>query len=347
MSITIPTNVMSNTQTENRKFKPFIVGDLHISDKYSGRHVDYLQDCIDFLDQITEEIKKNEVTHLILTGDLIGRTTEKNLQSRDTLMYFMKVLQHWNELTNGHVYSNRGNHDFSEKLTDFEMFVTLGLIKTPKTLDVGLVRFHLMDYGAHERAIDFDDDKYNVAVMHTELHVEGVTGWFFRSSEGVELSNLENLYGVEMVIAGHIHNPSVRPVQTSIRDKSITLFYPGNGTRPKYDSQVWTECFGVLFETDNNNVSTGQVTFKLKDPKEIYHKVFDDIVEEEDDEDSVVNGKPMFNIEELSEIMKQLTEYNIMGEADYRTQIANLGGLDREAVDLAFEYIGVVEGEMK
>lgn len=337
MNITIPTNASTT------KFKPFIVGDLHISDKYSGRHVDYFQDCVDFLNNITEEMKKNEVTHLILTGDLIGRTTEKNLQSRETLMYFMKVLQVWNDMTGGNVYSVRGNHDFSEKLTDFEMFVTLGLIQTANFIDVGSIRFHFMDYGEHDRAIEYNEDKYNVAVMHTELHVEGITSWFFRSPEGVDLSSLENLYGVDLVIAGHIHNPSVRMVTTTIKDKDISLFYPGNGTRPKYDRNIWTKCFGILFDTDDVDVSMGTVEFDLKPADEIFRSTYEDVEEEEIVDDST----PMFNIEELSTILNQLNHYSIIGDSDYKTQITQLGGIDKEAVELALQYIEVVESEMK
>lgn len=346
MSIELQSNNTNNNvhyNVLNKEYRPFVVGDLHISDKYSGRHVDYFQDCIDFLNQITDEIKKNKVTHLILLGDLIGRTTEKNLQSRDTLMYFMKVLQVWNELTDGNVYSIRGNHDFSEKLTDFEMFVTLGLIKTTNHLDVGSIRFHMLDYGAHDRQIEVDPELYNVALMHTELHVEGTTNWFFRSKEGVDLSSLENLYGVELAIAGHIHNPSVRMVQTSIKDKDISLFYPGNGTRPKFDANIWTKCYGVLFNTTEEDVSIGQIEFQLKEGHEIFRNTFEDIPEEDEE----VTNAPMFNIEQLSEILQQLNDYNIMGEGDYKSQVVKLGGLDKDAVELALQYIEIVEGEMK
>lgn len=323
--------------------RPFIIGDLHISDKYSGRHVDYFRDCVDFLSDVTEEIKKNNVTHLFLTGDLIGRTTEKNLQSRDSLMYFMKVLQVWNELTNGNVYSIRGNHDFSEKLTDFEMFVTLGLIKTADYVDVGAIRFHLIDYGDHERSITVDDSKYNVAIMHTNLQIEGVTTWFIGGKDGVELSSLENLYGVDLVVAGHIHTPSLRLVTTSIKDRDISLFYPGNGTRPRYEPNIWDKCYGVLFSTDGVDVQLGQVEFKLKPSHEVFRSTYEDIREV----DEVIDDAPLFDIEQLSEILQQLNDYNLIGEGDYKSQIIKLGGIDKEAVDLALSYIEKVEAEMK
>lgn len=327
---------------ETTKYVPLIIGDLHISDKYSGRHVDYLRDCIEFCKQITDEIVKRNVTHLFLTGDIFGRTTEKNLQYRETLLLMMQQFKQWNELTNGNVYSARGNHDYNDTLTDFEVFVSMGFIKTADYVDVGAIRFHLIDYGEHNREIDLDENLYNVAIMHTNLQIEGITTWFQGGNDGVELSSLENLYGVELVVAGHIHNPSVRLVTTSIRDKDISLFYPGNGTRPKYDVNIWNMCFGVMFETDGVDVNMATIEFKLRDGGEIFNKTYDEV-----EEDEIITDEPMFDIEQLSEIMQQLNDYNLLGEGDYKSQIIKFGGVDKEAVDLALGYIDKVEGEMK
>lgn len=323
--------------------RALIIGDLHIFDKYSGRHVDYFGDCCWFLEYITEEMKKNVITDLFLTGDVVGRTVEKNLQSRESLMYFMKVLQIWNDMTNGNVYSNRGNHDIGVKLTDFEMFVTLGLLKTADFVDVESTRFHLIDYGEHNRELSVDENKYNVAIMHTNLQIEGITNWFERGKDGVELSTLENLYGVDLVIGGHIHNPSLRLVSTSIRDREVALFYPGNGTRPRYDKNIWNKCYGVLIDTNEKDTQLGQIEFTLKDPKDFYQSTFEDI----DEDNELLEEAPLFNIEQLSEILDELKNYNIMGDSDYKSQVVKFGGIDKEAVNLALEYIEIVEGEMR
>lgn len=321
-----------------------VIGDLHISDKFSSKHVDYFQDCIDFLAEITAIIKEKGITHVIHTGDLIGRTTEKNLKSRDSLTYMMSVLKYWNELTDGNVYSVRGNHDYSATTTDFEMFETLGFLKTADHIDIGAMRLHLINYGEHKRKIDFREDVYNAAVMHTNLQVEGVTTWFEGGHDGVELSSLENLYGVELVIAGHIHNPSERTVTTSIRDKSISLFYPGNGTRPRKERNLWDYCYAVLFDTDDEDVAIGQIEFKLRPKDEIFIEAEVDILDEDENEEEQLQvGK--FNREDLADIMSQLKDYNLMGDADYKTQLKKLGGIDKDAVDLALSYIEAVEGE--
>jgi hypothetical protein len=161
-------------------------------------------------------------------------------------------------------------------------------------------------------------------------------------NDGVELSTLENLYGVDFVVAGHIHNPSARLVETSIRDKSIQLFYPGNGTRPRYEPNIWTKCFAILLKTDAEDVELGQIEFLLRDVSEIFQSTFEDI-----EEDELIDDIPAFNIEQLSAILDELKNYNILGESDYKSQVVKLGGIDKDAVELALFYIEKVEGEMK
>lgn len=323
--------------------KVLIIGDLHISDKYSGRHVDYFRDCIDFLADVTEEIKKNSVTHLILTGDLVGRTTEKNFQSREALLYFMQVLQVWNQLTHNQVYACRGNHDMGQHLTDFEVVKALGYLKQADYLDLGFIRFHLLNYGDHNRSLTIDPQRYNVAVTHTELHVDGLTSWFFRSKEAVDLASLKNFSGIDLVVGGHIHRPSLRMVSTTIDGHDIQLFYPGNGTRPAYDSNLWDKCYGVLLSSDETQVSLGQVTFQLKPVEESFSSTFDDLANSDTEEED----QPLYDVAQLAEILKQLNDYNLVGEGDYKTQLKRLGGLDQAAVNLALRYIEQVEGEMK
>lgn len=327
------------------KARGLVVADLHLSDKYSGRHVDYFRDCIEFLEKITETIKVYKITHLILTGDLFGRTTEKNLQSRDSLLYVMKVFQVWNQMTNGNVYSVLGNHDISHKLTDFQLLVSLGLLKRVPFVDVGAVRFHLIDYGDHKRAVDIDSSKYNVAVMHANLQIEGITTWFRGGNDGVELSSLDNLYGVDFVISGHIHNPSIRLVETSIKDKTVQLFYPGNGTRPKYERDLWDKCYGVILETTaTDDVNFKLVEYKLRPVEEVFQLTYEDVSTEEEES---ISDAPIIDIQQLSAILEELKNYNLLGESDYKTQIKKLGGIDKEAVDLALQYIEMVEGELK
>lgn len=88
--------------------KVLIIGDLHISDRFSGRHIDYLENCFDCLDMIEKSIVDNNITHLICLGDWIGiGLAEKNLKERSSLLRLIQVLQRWNKLLKGNVYRDR------------------------------------------------------------------------------------------------------------------------------------------------------------------------------------------------------------------------------------------------
>lgn len=327
--------------TGNTDFKALIVADLHLSDRYSGRHVDYLQNCFDAMEAITEAVEKHKVTHLFFLGDLIGMR-DSTFKTRPVLLLIMKWLQRLNTITDGGVYSVRGNHDFGSELTDFEFLVSLGVIKVTSELDLGAVRYHFVDYGSELRAINLAENKYNVALAHANFQVDGVTTWF-RASGGLELSSMENFAGIDMVISGHIHNPSQRMAQTSIGGKDISLYYPGSLTRPK-KGDTWDKCFGIIIASDADNVNLSQEDFNLKPHTEIFALTYDDITGEEDDG---VLDVPILNVEELSKILSELQTYNIGGASDYRSQIMRVAGLDKEAAELAVSYLEKVEGEKK
>lgn len=327
---------------ENEEARALFVGDLHLSDKYSGRHIDYFQDCVDFMVDVIKEVTRLKCTHVFFTGDIIGRTTEKNLASREALVVIMKAFQTLNQMTNGRVYTNRGNHDYSTSTTDFELLVSLNYLKTPDYVDLPSARIHLIDYGEARREISVAENKYNLAVMHDNIQVAGATNWFIGGPDGIELSTLDNLYGVDFVIGGHIHTPSVRTVETTIRDKAIKLFYPGNGTRPKYEANIWTKCYGITLTSTATSTEMGQIEFHLKPSHEIFQSTFDDL-----EETPLLEEEPKFDIEQIRTIMEELKHYNIMGEADYKTQIQNMAPVDKEAVDLALQYIDIVEGEFR
>lgn len=317
-----------------------IVPDLHISDVYNGKHKDYFSNCVSCLEMLTQTIIDKQITHVYCLGDWVG-IKEKNLRSRDALFYLISVLQKWNTLTNNNVYSIVGNHDIGSSITDFNFLVSLGYIKVVDTLDIGCLRLHGLGYGNEKRQVELDDSKYNIALMHNNLQVEGQTNWF-RAGVGIELSSLENLYGITMVIAGHIHNPSVKWVSTSIKDKDISLFYPGNMTRPAKDPNIWNKSYGIIFSVDDNQVNLETVEYNLTPAEELFSQTYDDVAETEDD-----IYENVINIEELSAVLDELQQYNLCGEGDYKSQIKKLAGIDKEAADLALEYVEKVEEEIK
>ena len=319
--------------------KILVIGDLHISDRFSGRHINYLENCFDCLDMIEQSLKDNNITHLICLGDWIGiGLAEKNLKERSTLLRLMKVLQRWNTLLNGNVYSLRGNHDIGRNMTDYDFFVSIGLLKTTPQIDVGSCRVHLFDYGDETRAIEIDDSKYNIGCFHTNLLIEGLTTWY-RGGVGVELSSLNNLYGLSMAVAGHIHNPSLRMVTTSIRDSDINLFYPGCPTRPRLEPNIWDKSYGVVFTTNDFTTSIDILSYNLKPVNEVFREIVEE-TEIEDDSETVP-----FDLDALNEILNELQHFNIHSGQDYVTQIKRVAGLDKSAADIALKYLEEAESQ--
>ena len=318
-----------------------IIADTHISDRYQGKHKDYLENCFYCLNLITESIKSNKITHIAALGDWIGiGLNEKNLRNRESLLRLINVLKEWNDLTNGNVYTLKGNHDIGNKLTDFEFIESIGLFKNIQELNVGSARFHMFNYGEETRKIDVDENLFNIGLFHTNLLIEGETTWY-RGGVGVELSTLENLYGVDVAVAGHIHNPSPRMVSTSIRDRDITLFYPGNLTRPKFEKNLWDKAYGMLFKIDDTNVVADMITYNLKPLDEVFVKTFDEAEEE------LEEMRETFDVEALAEILAELKTFHISGGMDYHSQISKVAGIDKEAASLALTYLEQVESEFK
>lgn len=331
-------------------YRILIIGDIHASDKPSAVHTDYFASCTRIFEDITETIKERKITHLILTGDLVGRTTEKNFQTREALMYFQKLFMVWNKLTDGHVYSDVGNHDMGEYLTDFEYLVSVECIKVVDSIEFDSLKLHIIKYGEDYKELDIAPNKMNVAVMHTELHVEGATGWFFRSHEGKDLSDMLNLKGIDMVVCGHIHDPSEVILETSIEDHPIKLFYPGNLTRPKKNN-LWTEAYGVVYESEGVDVHFSKEIYELEPFDEFFKQSIDDLSEElkKKHEEAVENGEieDALDLSELSDIMATITHYNLAEGVDYEHQIKALAGGNERVEQLAISTIQEIESEFK
>lgn len=321
------------------KYKVLVIGDLHISDRFSGKHINYLENCFDCLDMIEKSIKEKGITHLICLGDWIGiGLAEKNLKERKNLLRLIQVLQRWNRMLNGNVYSLKGNHDIGKNMTDYDFFVSIGLLKHVDTLDLGSARIHMFDYGEENRPIEIAEDKYNIGCFHTNLTIEGLTTWY-RGGVGTELSSLSNLEGITMAFAGHIHNPSMNLVSTSIGGTGVSLFYPGCPTRPRLEKNIWEKCFGVVIDIDDKYTNPDTIVYDLKPIEEVFNVDAPD--EDEDvDETGVPEG---FDFEKLNEVLSELSRYNMNTTRDYEQQIRSIAGVNTNARDIAIDYLQKAE----
>lgn len=305
--------------------KVLIVGDLHLYDGKVGRHKDYWSVCIQVLNDITEAITKEKITHLILAGDVVGLST-KVLRERKNLIFVLSVFRHWRMLLNGNVYAISGNHDKSGNVTEFDVLESAESFKHVTQLDVGNLRVHMLDFGGVGDPItllrsDGESEVTNVAVVHETLSIEGITD--FGHVACTPLSSYTNLKGVDLVVAGDWHIPS--PVyDTTIEDEDISLVYVGCPTRPTFGRNLYTFTQGVILSVGDNNkdatVDMDMIRFNLPPVAEVFNLVGvdDDIDIEAEDE---IAESPVLNIEELKEVFAAMESFNIGAEVSWEKQI--------------------------
>lgn len=353
------------------KTKVLILGDLHFSDVYRGRYKDYLKNCTDVCDKITKILEDGHYTHFILTGDMVG-VREKNLKHRNTLLTLISYLMVWNRYTNNNVYSLIGNHDLSGNITDFEVFEGMGLIKTSRFLqimnkggtdeeykkllcnreleqiggdrerdetqpvgyiDISGVRYHFVDYGKESLPLKMGENGLaNVVICHNDIQVRGKTTWWKPSKVNYELSEQTNWEGVEVVVAGHIHNPSEEMVTTEIGDSPVTLVYVGCPTRPtKLDT--WEFVNGMVIEGAGVESRIQKMTIPLEPLSDLIKEGAEEELPEEVEE----QVKESMTVKQLAEILEEVSKYGLH-ENDIKAQIKRVSKLDTEAGELALKY---------
>lgn len=328
--------------------KVLVFGDLHISSSFSGQHKNYQYECYYNMDKIISIVAKEKASAVIFLGDLVG-VNEKNIRDRQFLMRTQNFFKMLNQVTNGNVFSVKGNHDMGD-FTDFDFFEGLGYIKNPKYInyygrkpgskkDDGLeIRFHLVNYGDEEKSLKIaskDDCASDVVLGHCDYYIEGVTNWYSAGSN-VELSKLNNFQGVSFVFSGHIHTPSDEMLFTTLRDgSSIGLFFLGSPSRV---TERFDDCWYLAFEysksEDDGDWSTAynSLFMGLEPAEEVFYPLSEFI--EDDSEEAVRDNES----EKLTDIVKEIMESRIMS-GDLNRQIDIMPGASDEVKALAKKYL--------
>ena len=322
-----------------------LIGDLHFTDKPVGKFIDYFEVCKDVAEKISQMIISENLTHLFLAGDLVGVSNGDNtMRTNAARLWLIQMFAQWSQLLNGNLYCLRGNHDGGAHTCDFDILMGAMLIKHVDYVDCGAFRIHMIDYGDDNRSLDLSDDsKVHVAFMHSHLTVENKTN-FIPFQGGTELSTMRNLKGCEIVACGHIHNPSLGYVSTSIEGEDVHLIYLGCPTRASSNDR-WDKTQVLVLETDEVNGVTNAmqkvITFNLP-PK-------DDLLRETIAEAKIEGIAPeedVTNVEDLERILNELSNFQIGGMGSYKEQLERYAGLNKEAANLAMRYIENAEKEL-
>lgn len=314
------------------------IGDLHISDVFEGKHINYLENCFKVLRQLKDIIYERKPSAVVFLGDLVG-WNETNIKSRAVLAMLCDFFKSINEVS--HVFAVRGNHDM-KGYPDFQFLASLGLIDVTSSFDYVRpdggteLRFHLVNYGEEDRHLDTIEEG-NVVFGHNNYTIDGVTNWY-QSHDGIELVTLQNFSEVDMVISGHIHNPSPEMVSVTMpSEKVCALFYVGCPTRPikindNYN-QVWLASFEYNEETEETDYD--MIPFELEPYESLYYS-----------DDEVINEKTEKEVEEelrkeaLAEVLGDIMKYRML-QGDYMKQIDVIPNASDEAKQVAKDYLQV------
>lgn len=213
-----------------------IGGDDHLSSKNHGAHRDYPSECLYYGNEINKLIEKFNITHYIGAGDL----TYGNFHDLDFRTKVDNLLAERGRLVNGEFYMVKGNHDkASSGTTEFEYYAKRGTFKTSETngmLDIGLgtsgggLHVELKDYGVKTEFTRVDG-AYNLIVGHGLFAMKG-DGMPNYGEPNIQLDDFAPWAGVDMIIAGHIHNEHL--VKGRICNKEIAVHYLPCLCRPSY-----------------------------------------------------------------------------------------------------------------
>lgn len=321
-----------------------IVGDIHFSDVYSGKHKDYLRNCFTVLGKIRDKVNEMKPAALVILGDIVG-VTEGNVRNRETLYQLCTFFQDIRKVCK--IYCVRGNHDFNGAFPEFQFLASLGIFETSASCDgyfdyfgtesqeVPEVRFHIMDYGSEHNELNIAaEPTVNIVLAHNNFTIQGLTTWY-NAKGGIELGTMSNLRGVYMVISGHIHNPSPQLIMTSmVSGDDCLLFYPGCPTRPSQD-QRYDNCWYVEFNYDkSSNTTSYQATpFALEPAKDIFYDDEDFIEDKTEEELAEIERKEALK-ELLDDIMaSRITTGDLVG------QVRAVAGASDEAKEIAIGYL--------
>ena len=272
---------IKNYTEENRKGytvkggKLVVFSDTHFSSTFQGKHISYIEECYFNMDRMLSIVKEVKPVAVFLLGDIIG-VKERNLRDHQFLMRVIMFFGSLYSLTNGNVYTVKGNHDIGD-FSDFDFIVGLGYLKNPLYVDfVGdhgvEVRFHFVNYGDEKKKLEINQEASNIVLGHNDYYIDGVTNWYSRKSKlNLELKNLNNFCGVDLVLSGHIHAPSEEVLYAVLPDgESIGLFYLGSPARV---AERFDDCWYVVFEysKESNSTTYDARLFGLKNASEVFY----------------------------------------------------------------------------
>ena len=261
----------------NELARILVYGDLHLSSKNYGAHNNYPEDSLYALKLVTKYAREYNATHIIGLGDFtFGRF--------HTLEYRAKVEEELHaqyNLCDGKRYELKGNHDSaSYGMTEYDYYILKGLIRPSVNLSIGSVNITMVDSGEYTKTvpnIELSEDKTNILFMHDYFKFSDTNMPDY--GKAIELDNFGAWYGVDHIIAGHIHNSEffeglmLRTVDGQTHGHRCTVDYLGSMSRPSY-REGHTDTLGHLLVFtiyDNGEYKYDRLDIELPPLAEVFN----------------------------------------------------------------------------
>lgn len=315
-----------------------VFGDLHFSDVFTGKHKNYLENCCTVLRQILDMVNERKPKTVVFLGDIVG-WSDVNIKSREVLAMFCDFFSKIRGVAE-HIIVVRGNHDM-KGYPDFQFLLSLGLVETYPYFDYINdngevdVRFHIVNYGEENKPLDILSSTSNVVFAHNNFVIDGVTNWY-NEHDGLDLCTLKAFSDVDLVVSGHIHNPSPNIVGVDMPSgRQCLLFYLGCPTRPIKISNNYNACWALAFEYKNGVTDYDTIPMMLQDCSEIYYSD-DEFIEDDKEEDLAEQLRK----EQLADVLGDIMKYRITG-GDLFGQIDSIPNATEEAKNVAKDYLQI------
>ena len=211
-----------------------IYGDIHLSSKNHGAHVNYPKESLHYFREITELAEEKQATHIVGLGDFsYGRF--HTLEYREAVE---QQLEKQYAITEGNRYEVKGNHDSATYgMTEYEYYVKKGLLRPSTNLTLGNVNISMVDHDRYDENTILkpgNPDEINVVLAHNTFKFADTR--LPEYGNHVELDTFIDWFGVDYLIVGHIHKQEMFEglVLKNGKGHPMVVQYPGALTRPSY-----------------------------------------------------------------------------------------------------------------
>lgn len=255
--------------------KILVYGDIHLSSKNYGSHVNYPRETLDILRKITTKAEEIKATHIIGLGDFAyGRfhTLEYRAAVENELEKQLKI-------TGGNRYELKGNHDSAGYgMTEFEYYISKGMLKPATNLTIGNCRITMADFGCLNKVeANISDGFTNILMAHEFITFKDLPIPNFGKS--IEMDGFTKFFGTDFIVCGHIHSSGLyrglmlgKSADGTSISHDVLLDYLGSMSRPAYYGEDTDKVGHILVLTvmDNGDVEYDRQDVEIPPLEEIF-----------------------------------------------------------------------------